>query len=171
MFSSHACAPVPHTAGSARSSTVAVERAQTFDRRVEVELAVLLGRLDQRPRTEDEVREDRVAGTAPIRIEPALVGMDVVLGDELAGLALGRRIVGVLLRIERVDVAMMVANWLVRNDKPRRSGVCRGKLAGQTDLRRRDTAAAAANPRRTRLAVIGSGTTKPRISPPGNAFV
>ena len=73
---------------------VAVERAQALDRRVEIELARLLRRLDDGPRAEDQVGEDRTAGAASVGIEPALVRIDVVLGGELARLALERRIVG-----------------------------------------------------------------------------
>src|SRR6185436_8277953 len=72
---------------------VAVERAQALDRRVEVELARGLRLLDYRPRAEDEIGEDRLAGAPAVGGEPALVRVDVILGGELARLAAEDRVV------------------------------------------------------------------------------
>ena len=73
---------------------VAVERAQALDRLVVVELARRARGIDDRPRADDEIGDDRRAAAPPVRVHPALVRIDVVLGDELARLAAERRIVG-----------------------------------------------------------------------------
>ena len=73
---------------------VAVDGAQTLDRRVVVEARARLARgVDRRARTDDEVGQRRVAARLQVRVEPALERVDVIGGDELARLPLEHRIV------------------------------------------------------------------------------
>ena len=68
---------------------------QSLDRSIVVEFrAGLAGRVDDRAGADDQVGHHRVAAPAQIRIEPALHRVDVIVGDELARLAVERRIVG-----------------------------------------------------------------------------
>ena len=73
---------------------VAIERRQAFDRRVVIELAARLRRLDRPLRADDLALQVPRERRAHARIEQALPRIDVVGGGQLAALALECRIIG-----------------------------------------------------------------------------
>ena len=73
---------------------IAVERAQALDRPVVVELRGGARGVDDRAGAYDGIGDDRRSAAAEIRVQPALVRIDVIRGDELARLAFERRVVG-----------------------------------------------------------------------------
>ena len=74
---------------------VAVQRAQPRDRGVVVEMRTRLARrVDDRARADDQVCQRRVPAAAQVGIDRPLDRVDVVRRDELARLALERRVVG-----------------------------------------------------------------------------
>src|SRR5436189_73078 len=74
-------------------STFCMLRTQALDGTIEVELARLRGLIDDGSRADDEIGDDRCAAATAIRIEPALVCVDVVFRRELAWLTLERGVV------------------------------------------------------------------------------
>src|SRR5205823_7018339 len=82
---------------------VAIERAQTFDGSIEVELAAGARRVDNRSGADDEVGEDRRAAAPAVRVQPPLVRVDVIVSSELARLAFECGIVGELDALRQAD--------------------------------------------------------------------
>jgi hypothetical protein len=81
--------------GQAQLQRVAVERAQSFDRPVVVELRARLAcRIDHGPRAGHQIGHQCRSPSAQIGVEPALQRIHVVGGDELARLAPERGVVG-----------------------------------------------------------------------------